>query len=716
MTARSRNIRLYLVGSAFVVVTLALWVRLVQVQYVRHDRYAAVAERQRVQPRDIPAARGGVFDRNGLPLALNVRLCAVGVSPAQLGNRSQAANALARELNMPRHRVLAKIRAAEGFVYLSRQCELDHEQRERLRAIKGITVDAEPGRVYPYGEVAAKVVGFVGYDNDGRAGVEVAYDRELRGVPGRERVIRNGRYESDRYYRLVEKRPRNGKHVYLTIDAAVQEIAEAEVARAVREHAARSGAVIVMDVASGDILALAEHPRPTTRKPSSRVDSLWTIRSLSHVYEPGSTFKIVTAAALLETGSVDPSDTFDAEDGRADLGYMVVNDPHPHQLVTFAEAFAYSSNVVMAKASRLVSAEDFYKYVRLFGFGAKTGVRMQGESAGSVPAVDTWSLRTQSTMAFGQEVAVTPLQMLAAYAAVANDGVLMLPRLIKGVADEETGEVTRFKPVTVRRVVSKATAHTLRDFCLDVIEYGTGTAAAVDFMQVSGKTGTGQKASPRGGYIPGKFVASFVGLAPHDQPRIACLVLLDEPKWASRYGGESAAPVFARICRSLANGTRVLDGVLSGDYVSAPDNAGRRYSAPNFLRMERSAALERARDLGANVLCQGDRGRVVSQDPSPNEPMDKDGVIRLVVAGGSDDHASARRAPDLRGLSMREAKRRAAQHGFTARFVGSGVVERQSPRPGKETGYQFVKLYCGPKRTAGGTGARGAGGRAGGSR
>jgi cell division protein FtsI/penicillin-binding protein 2 len=681
---------------------MVLWFRLVQVQIVRHEYYTTRADRQSVTEREVPAVRGAIFDRRGRPLALSADLYSVGVSPSVVDDADAVATAVGRVLGLSRSSIRRKIRSGGGFFYIARQCDLREEQRERLRGIKGVSVSMEPGRVYPYGSVAAKLVGFVGYDNDGQSGVEVAFDGELSGVPGMERVIRNGRYQTERYYRSVQKRPRNGRHLYLTIDVAVQEIAEGEIERAVAEHAASSGVVIVMEVETGDVLALAEYPAPRSRALSARADSLWTIRSLSHVYEPGSTFKVVTAAALLESGRVTPSDLFDAENGRADLGFATITDPHPHEMVTFAEAFAYSSNVVMAKASRLVSADTFYRVVRLFGFGAKTGVLLAGESAGKVSEVSSWSGRTQSTMAFGQEVAVTPLQMLAAYGAVANDGEMMMPRLVKGIADDTSGDVVRFEPVRVRRVVSRGTAGTLLDMCRHVVEYGTGQKAAVDFMRVSGKTGTGQKALPRGGYSPGKVTASFIGIAPHDDPRIVCLVLLDEPRWASRYGGDSAAPVFARICRSIANGTDLFDGALSAETVTATDSERRRALAPNFLRMDRAAALECARRLGANVLCQGDEGRVVSQDPSPGASMNKDDVIRLTVAsdrGGSHQ----RRTPDLRGLTMRRAKRLAAEHGFTPRFVGSGVVQQQSPRPGKETGYRYVKLYCATGATGGGS-------------
>lgn len=706
MSARRRsNVRLYVVGFVFVAVTGVLWARLVQVQFVRHDRYALAAEKQRVQFRKIPATRGEIFDREGRPLALNARHYAVGVIPARVTSVDAVADGVARALHLSRDHIYRRTRSNHSFFYVARQRDLDEDTRARLKNIKGVSVLEEPGRVYPYGAVGAKLIGFVGYDNDGRAGIEVACERDLSGVPGRERVVRNGLYDTDLYHCVTVRKPADGKHVYLTIDAPVQEIAEVEVERAVRDNGANSGAIIVMDVTTGDILALAEYPRPESRRPSSRADSLWTIRSLSHVYEPGSTFKLVTAAALLESGGVEPDDVFDAEGGRANLGHSIISDPHPHDRITFREAFAYSSNVVMAKASRLVSADDFYRTIRLFGFGAKTGVLMTGESSGSVSDVASWSGRTQTTMAFGQEIAVTPLQMLCAYAAVANDGVMMMPRLILGVADEATGEITRARPVKVRRVVSRETADTLRSFCLDVVEYGTGTKGAPGTIRVAGKTGTGQKASPRGGYLPGKYVASFVGFAPYEDPRIACIVLIDEPRWASRYGGESAAPVFARVCRSLANSTHVFDGALAGDVVASAPEHSRRFSTPNFLRMDRAAALEYARRLGANVLCQGDDGRVVSQNPSPGARMDRDGVIRLTVAGAGGTHRG-RQAPDLRGMTMRRAKQLAAEHGFMARFVGSGVVTRQSPGPGRKTGYEYMKLYCDASGSGRGGGSR----------
>jgi cell division protein FtsI/penicillin-binding protein 2 len=561
--------------------------------------------------------------------------------------------------------------------------------------------------VYPYGATAAKLVGFVGVDNQGMAGVEAACEEILRGVPGSAKVVKNGKYISNRYYKFVEKDPHDGKHVYLTIDAAIQEIAEDRLEAAVEEHGASSGAIIVMAAKSGELLALAEYPGPTSRTGSQLRDSLWTVRSVSHVFEPGSTFKLITAAALLDKKLVAPVDSFDAENGRADMGVAIIKDPHPHGWITFEDAFAYSSNIVTYKASDLIEAGDFYRYIRRFGFGEKTGINLSGESSGTIAPVAEWSGRTRGTIAFGQEIAVTPLQMVGAFGVIPNKGVMVLPRLVKGIADESSGKITKSKTVKVRRVISKSTARTLRDFCRRAVVDGTGEPASVSFMDLSGKTGTAQKASPRGGYRPGKYVSSFVGYAPHKNPRIVCLVMLDEPRYASRYGGVSCAPVFAELCEEMANTSAVFNGVLGERYVSPATPGKHEYSAPNFIRMDRAVALEHARNLGCNVLCQGEEGRVVAQTPDPGMPMDRDGVIRLLVSPPEGPDGKRKTTPDLVGLPVREAKAVAARSGFRCVLVGSGVVKKQKPRPGLQSGDRLVRLYCDASgRVSGGTGRR----------
>ncbi len=631
MTARGQKRRLCIVGGLFGLAVLVLWARLFQVQYLRHDHYASTAEKQRVAPRVLAADRGGIFDREGRPLAMNIRRSSVGLQPARVKDTAGVARALSRALGVSAGSVKQKLRSRKSFVYVKHDAMLAESTRRELAKLDGVVVELKASRIYPYDAVGSKVIGFVSRENGGLSGIEAAYDGSLRGVAGRETVVRNGSYKSDRYYTHVDQKPVDGKHVYLTIDATVQDVAETELRRAVDEFDARGGAVIVMEVATGDVLALAELPAIANRDRASRVDSLWTLRSVSHVYEPGSTFKLVTMAALLDKTRVTPADSFDAEDGKADIGVATIRDPHPHRWLSLDEAFMFSSNIVMAKASSYLQPGDLYGYARLFGFGTKTGIGLPGESAGLVPPIARWSARTKATMAFGQEVAVTPIQILNAFAAIANGGVMMMPRLVRGVADPATGDVSRSEPVVVRRVVSEETAETLRSMCLRVVEEGTAQAAKLEFMRVAGKTGTAQKAGGRG-YLAHRYVSSFVGFAPYENPKIAAIVMLDEPKWASRFGGDSAAPVFARICRALATSTAWFDGVLSLETLRVASLEGRGAIAPNYLRMDRAAALAAARRLGANVLLSGERGRVVAQAPPPGSPMDRDGVVRLFVS------------------------------------------------------------------------------------
>lgn len=702
MRARDKNIRVYIIGAVFVLATLGLWARLFQIQVLSHSYYESQAKSQSRTRQKIPAIRGAVYDRHGLPLALSVRSYSLYLHPKEVEDRKAVVSALSKAAGLPRSVVAAKARSDKSFVWVQRKCFPAEKDLKALASLKGVGVRREADRVYPHGGVGSKITGFIGYDNKGMAGIEAAFDAELSGVAGLEEILMNGEYRSSGYVRYQIKAPHNGNDIYLTIDTAIQEIAEFELSRAVHENGAKGGCLIVMDVPTGEILALAEYPFPDKDVSSGRnkpsTEASWTLRSISCVYEPGSTFKLITAAALLEEGMIHPSDHFDAEGGTADLGCAVISDPHPHEDLTFREAFAVSSNIAMAKAAGRLQPDQFYKRICLFGFGSKTGIRLPGESSGTIADVDDWSGRTQATLAFGQEVAATPLQMLSAFAAVANDGVLMVPQIVKGIVCNETGKTRSFSPVRKRQVISKRTVRILKDFCSQVVQSGTGNRAAVEFTEVAGKTGTAQKASPAKGYLPGKFVASFIGFAPVDEPRIACLVLLDEPHPSKRYGSDSAAPVFARVVRAIANATPLLDGILAKEIVRIEKSKQQQFKTPNFLRMERWAALDRARRIGANVVCWGDEGQVVAQDPDPGVPMGKDETLNLYIRP-FEGEKQPEPVPDLRGLPIREAKRRAAAAGLICVLKGSGIVKKQVPSPGVRSRQFKVTLYCGPKQT-----------------
>ena len=695
MRARRRNLRLYVLGAVFTLMTVALWIRLVQIQLVSHDHFKTMARMQWARTRAIPPVRGAILDRQQRPLALSSRSYSISLDPELARkNAGSVVSTVSRIARVSGSSVRRKLRAKARFVYVRRKYDLTPKQIEELKRLPGVGVQTEADRTYPFGTVANKVVGFFGYDDKGMAGIEAAYDSVLRGTPGFEELCLDGRYRVHGYSKYPRTSPVNGNTVILTIDTAIQEIAEFELERAVQKTGSAWGTAIVLDCRTGEILALAENPAPRSRKFSSMVDSLWTIRSISCVYEPGSTFKLVTAASLLEAGAVKPADIFYAENGSFNLGgYARISDAHPFGYLTFREGFVQSSNIVMAKAIQKLPQLDFYKFVRLFGFGARTGIELMGESPGYVAPVESWSKRTQATMSFGQEIAVTPMQMLNCFAAVANDGVLLEPRIVKAIVDEDGTVLRRTEPQRIRTVISTQTARTLKSFCRDVVTEGTGINAGIGWLQVSGKTGTGQKASPRGGYQPGKFSASFIGFIPYQEPRLACLVLLDEPDWAYRFGGVSAAPVFAEISRALAASTPLFDDVLVADVVDASGSDEHETVAPNFIRMEVSAAMTKARELSLAAFCDAERGMVIAQDPDPGVPLNGDKPVRLFVSGA--DTKSKATVPNLIGLPIREAKRRIVQMGCTPVIRGSGIVTDQFPRAGSRSSGGVVQLRCG---------------------
>jgi len=659
-------------------VTFVIWGRLFQVQVLQHDFYKSKARRQWTFTRKIPPERGDIFDRDGRPLALNSHSYSVAVIGKQVRGTRKLLSSLSSALGVSGKVLRSKLKK-RGFVWLARRVQLSRTQRQRLKKIPGVMVYKEGDRIYPFGSVAAKLVGFVGLENKGMAGIEAAFDKDLRGAPGWEKMLRDANSRAHDYFKYPKRDPEDGHHVVLTIDVRIQEIAEADLAEAVRENGAKWGAVILMDCRTGEILALAEYPSPSRRRDSPDPDSLWTLRSISCVYEPGSTFKLVTAAALLDRHLVEPGEVFDAGRGEMDLGFAEISDAHPYGELSFEDAFVYSSNIVMAQACRRLSPLEFYKAVRIFGFGAKTGIELLGESPGRVAPVEEWSRRTQVTMAFGQEIAVTPLQMAAAFAAIANDGVMMAPSIVRAVVDRKFRMVKEFKPMAVRRVVSRETARILRTFCRRVVEEGTGKAAAAGFLAVAGKTGTGQKALPTRGYQWDKFVASFAGFFPAEDPKLVCLVLLDEPRYSRRFGGVSAAPLFAEIVADLVRSSDILGGSLVQEVVKAGELGAGLVPTPNFVRLPLREAMERARERGIAVMAPEGDGVVVAQEPGPGAAMLKDTVVRLRLSSSAlgSEHASASVQPSSSGGSPGTR----SHDGISAGKGRAGVPRWDRPRP-----------------------------------
>ena len=536
----NRRIRLFL--AALVVAFGVLLLRAAWLQSVRAESLSRLARTQHREEIAIPAARGTIFDRSGVQLALGEQATTVYANPHQIVNVRAAAAAAARGLGIDEGALAAKLAdRSHGFVYVARQADARAAKILQRQKIPGFGFYPEERRTYPLGSVAAQVLGYVGVDDTGLAGLEVELDRELSGTPGQETVVTD---PAGRAIDVVSTRPEvEGRDVYLTLDQTIQANAEAVLRDTVRKWGAKSATAIVLDPRTGSILAMAVQPGYDANAFPQAARDLQRNRAVTDTYEPGSTFKLITVGAALTEGLVAPSTRF-VLPYSIHVADRVVHDAEPRGTVDYsvAQILAHSSNVGAITLARLLGKDRLASWISRFGFGRKTGIDFPGESQGIVLPKDEWSGSTIGNVPIGQGIAVTPVQMAAAYAAIANHGVWSRPHLVDHVDGGGRPSLHR------RRLVSRAVAGELMTMLRDVVAEGTGTYAAIPGYQVAGKTGTAQKPDPHGGYSSDKYVASFVGIVPASRPRLVVLVAVDEPHGAI-WGGVVAAPAFQQIAR-----------------------------------------------------------------------------------------------------------------------------------------------------------------------
>ncbi len=613
--------RVVILGAAFALCWVGMLARVFHVQVVRSEHYKAIADNQSTRRLVVPPKRGEILDRDYSKLVMNASI----ELPIRNGEASES----------------------NSF---------------KLK------------RVCPKGFLAGQVLGNVGRDGYGLLGLEYSLDKELRGTDGwsyaRFDAFRN-RYPA---FQVRSREPVDGHNVVLTLDSRIQSMAETALERGVKLSGAKQGVVVVVDPWTGDVMAMANYPFYDPNRREGVEKGIWKNQAVGMVYEPGSTFKMITAAALIEEGLVSPKDSLDAEGGAWRLFGHVIRDAKAHGFITMADAMAYSSNIYFAKAVGRLRPETFYRYARSFGFGIVTGVGLPAEESGFLKPVAQWSGRTQATMAFGHEISATPLQVAMAFAAVANGGTLMKPRIVKEWVDAD-GKVIRSNPSrSVRRVMSEETAAKIRELLHGVVDYGTASNIRSDRIAMAGKTGTAEKIDQQtGAYLRNSFNSSFAGMFPAENPAFACLVLLDEPS-IHRHGGTAAAPIFREIVERLhAHPSGYLMAAVkpraNNDSAAVPDLSGQP------LR----EALKRATKLTAKARISGDGDMVVGQFPPAGTRMGPRDT--LVLQAGV---VQTPQMPDLSGLSLRDALLRLRHYGLEVEFEGSGTVLRQEPKAGTE--------------------------------
>ncbi|MEW6282668.1 MAG: penicillin-binding transpeptidase domain-containing protein [Candidatus Eremiobacterota bacterium] len=549
-SGRTRN-RLIVLFWLFAFTYLLVAGRLLRVQVLDDGRFAAIARAQQEGELEIPALRGEIRDRNDVVLATSLALYSVALNPREVKDKAGTATALARVLGRKSETIERLVQGPGTFVWADRKVSDKVAEQVRKLNLAGVFLLKEPSgrRFYPKGHLASILLGATGIDDQGLDGLEATFDHYLGGQPGKARAYldRDGYSMPDQ---AVLIRPaQEGHHLVLTLDETIQFVAERELNKAVQENNAKGGICLVMDVKTGELLAWAVAPGFPADRFSQVPAALRRNRAITDPYEPGSTFKVFLAASALDSG-VRPTDMFVAGDSIVVDGWSIHNANDglgASGMETLTDIIVYSFNVGTSSVAMRIGKKAYYKHLRAFGFGEPTGVDLVGEAEGIIKPLDDWADIDNCTISFGQCVAATPIQLLSGMQAIANDGVRMRPHLVKAVLDSEGDVVKRFEPTEIGRPIREQSAREMRAILLEVCKRGTGKRANIPGYLVGGKTGTAQVVD-NGVYAGGRYIGSFLGIAPIDNPRIAVLVKLEEPT-PVYWGGVVAAPVFSKVAR-----------------------------------------------------------------------------------------------------------------------------------------------------------------------
>jgi cell division protein FtsI (penicillin-binding protein 3) len=642
--------RITLIGAAFVLAALAVVGRAVDVQLVNGDAWRQRAREQQTVRVTLPTQRGALRDRNGVALAVSQQTYGVGVAPQEVSDRGRAVRLLARAVARPAGELAHDL--ASDRVWYEWPGPFAWAAVAPLQTLRGVYLLGRLDRFYPRPDLAPRLLGAVDDSGHGTSGLERAFDSTLAGRPGSAVMLRD---QSGRTYPSPSRpavEPEPGDDVVLTLDAELEEIAQHALETAVTSVRAAGGDVVILQPATGQVLALA-----SVRTAGAEGSAL------GDTFEPGSTAKVFTAAALLRDGKATAADTVFAENGRWVTNGRVIEDVHPSRELTLADVIRVSSNIGMAKFSARLTPVEQYDALRDFGFGTPTGIELAGESPGRLRNPRHWTTESQASLAMGYEIAVTPLQLAAAYGALANGGVLLEPTLVRQIRAPDGTVRWTARPRPVRRVVSAAVAAQLTQMLQGVVEEGTGREAALGTYLVAGKTGTARR-TVGGRYLPGHYTASFVGIFPAQDPQLVLVVKLDDPQ-KSYFGGSTAAPVVRTILEAaLATPSVALDrGRLVRHWLSGS-------SAPSGAD---SAAPGTGAVAGAPV--------VLPWPPAPGG-MPPGGMLPRGTLLSRGTLPPAVPVPDVAGSSLRAAARTLHRSGFEVRVDGWGRVTGTTPAAG----------------------------------
>lgn len=714
--------RLVFILLAISVLTFGLIIRLGYVQLLWGQFLKEQAIEQWAKNIPIKPIRGIIYDRNGNPLSINISAFTVDCVPADVVNPKKTASVLAKILSIDENELYDKITKNQSIVKIKQWIEEDEVVKVREAALEGIIVVPSNKRYYPFGNFASYILGFTDIDNRGLYGLERTYDKYLSGTPGR--LIQNtdslGRQLPEDVERIVDPQP--GLSAILTIDETIQHIAEKAALEALVKNKAKRAAVLVMQPKTGDILAMATKPDYDPNEPRVPLEEglkeiwdslpeqqlvqewndIWRPYTISDIYEPGSTFKIVTAAAGLEEKVVTPDSRFYCD------GFVrQVKSPkpikcwryyNPHGSQTFVEGVQNSCNEVFIEVGLRLGQEKMYEYIKAFGFGYKTGIELSGEETGIVTRPEYMREVNLATISFGQGIAVTPIQLVTAASAIANGGNLMEPRLVKSLIDRDGNVINDFKTKVKGNPISQETSETLLQILESVVSEGTGSKAYYPGYRIGGKTGTAQKVID-GRYAAGKYVASFLAIAPTDNPEVVVLVIIDEPSTGIYYGGQIAAPVAGEVTKEILDYLEIELKYTEKELEQANKS---KVTVPDLRDKSLKEAAKILSSLGfkysTEILDVEADAKVIDQFPMPNTNVTKGSNIELYVQTKRNESETVV-VPNLTGKSAEEAVDALNQLNLRFKFDGSGIVTNQEPKAGTEVDFnslievEFIEKY-----------------------
>jgi len=699
------NRRVNIFMLCFAVFFFVIVFRLVTIQIIDSEKYKLAAKKQYLMKETITPARGLIFDRNMNLLVSNTLKYTVAADPNMIKNPDSVSLVLANIFGKDRNEYFQKLTNKNtSYVVLEKKVDPDNIKGLDSADIEGLIVKKEYARVYKFGQLASQMLGITGFDFIGISGVELASNKELSGKEGYMLMLKDGKGRKRPNLNYPKKDPVNGNNIVLTLDINIQKFAEEELEKGVKDYQADGGKVIVLGVKTGEILAMSSYP---TFDPNNiqQSDSLGMKNSvLADVFEPGSTFKIVTAAASLEENIESRNSLIQTESGSFDYHGMKISDSHKSGSMTFQEVIEQSSNIGFIKTADKLGAERFYKYARDFGFGIYSGLEIPGENKGLLKRPVEFSRESVGFMAIGYQVMVNTLQLASAYASIGNNGMLMKPFIVKKEITSGGSYVNENFPVQVRQVISERTSTILTELLTGVIERGTARDAKIDGMKIAGKTGTAQKLI-EGKYTSSSHLSSFVGYFPAENPLVLVCVIIDNPKSGEYYGGKVSAPIFKNIaqriidyfgCLNLSNPQFInvnFDQKLN-DALKNKSKEENKY-IPNLidLKIDDAIALLKENNIKYEIISEAKDNNnkgyfsiVTSQVPEAYEKVQstEECKVKIYVSSKKIEESKLIKIPDFRKYSLRNAITKLVSEGFKVEIRGSGEIVDQYPKPGSE--------------------------------